>query len=135
MGTAFTYQGKLVDANIPAEGLYDFEFAVFDALEGGGQQSSTVSKDDVALIDGYFTTILDFGSEPNLFKGDAQWLEITVRSGESEDLSDYVTLEPRQELTPTPYALYSSQTRGIFVDSSVRVIQVILFSLIITMEM
>ena len=68
MGTAFTYQGRLSDANSPAEGVYDFEFEVYDALGGGSQQGSTVSKDDVDVIDSYFTTQLDFGS--SVFTGD-----------------------------------------------------------------
>ena len=113
MGTAFTYQGRLADANSPAEGLYDFEFAVFNALVGGSQQGSTVSKDDVDVIDGYFTVPLDFGGDPNIFNGDARWLEIAVRPGAG--MGQFTTLSPRQELTPVPYAM---QTRGIFVDDN-----------------
>ncbi len=110
MGTAFTYQGRLVDANSPAEGLYDFEFAVYDAIEGGSQQGSTVDVNDLDVIDGYFTVPLDFGS--SVFTGDARWLEIGVRSGTS---GGYTALSPRQEITPVPYAL---RTRGIFMDNS-----------------
>ena len=105
MGTAFTYQGRLTDANSPAEGLYDFEFAVYNALDGGGQQGSTVSKDDVDVIDSYFTAELDFGS--SVFTGDARWLQVTVRPGASIDPCDFATLNPRQELTPAPYAMHS----------------------------
>jgi hypothetical protein len=105
MGTAFTYQGRLTDANSPAEGLYDFEFEVYDALDGGSQQGSTVSKDDVDVIDSYFTVELDFGS--SVFTGDARWLQIAVRPGASSDPCDFATLSPRQELTPTPYAIHS----------------------------
>ncbi len=103
MGTAFTYQGQLADANSPAEGLYDFEFAVFDALDGGTQQGSTLSEDDKDVIDGYFTVTLDFGA--GVFTGDARWLQIAVRRANSTE--DFTTLSPRQELTPTPYALYA----------------------------
>jgi hypothetical protein len=28
MGTAWTYQGRLMDANNPADGLYDLQFAL-----------------------------------------------------------------------------------------------------------
>ena len=31
MGTAFTYQGRLIDANNAADGLYDFQFKLYDA--------------------------------------------------------------------------------------------------------
>ncbi len=107
MGTAFTYQGRLMDANSPADGLYDFEFAVYDALDPdeGIQQGSTVIKDDVDVIDSYFTVELDFGS--SVFIGDARWLQIAVRPGASSDPCDFATLSPRQELTPTPYAMHS----------------------------
>jgi len=53
MGTAFTYQGRLTDANSPAEGLYDFEFELYDDVSAGSQQGSTVSKDDIDVIDSY----------------------------------------------------------------------------------
>jgi hypothetical protein len=105
MGTAFTYQGRLADANSPAEGLYDFEFEVYDALDGGSQQGSTVDVNDVYVIDGYFTAKLDFGVE--VFHGDDVWLHVGVRPGELEDPNTYSALSPRQELTPTPYAMHS----------------------------
>ena len=31
IGTAFTYQGRLIDADRAANGLYDFQFKLFDA--------------------------------------------------------------------------------------------------------
>ncbi len=105
MGTAFTYQGRLSDANSPADDLYDFEFEVYDALDGGSQQGSTVSKDDIDIIDSYFTVELDFGGA--VFTGDARWLQVAVRPGASSDPCDFVTLSPRQEVTPTPYAIYA----------------------------
>jgi hypothetical protein len=113
MGTAFTYHGRLIDNSAPADGLYDFEFGLFDDPCTGNQQGSTIDINDTDIIDGYFTVDLNFGSD--VFNGDARWLEILVRPGDSNDASDYVTLSPRQEVTPTPYAL---QTRGIFVDNS-----------------
>ena len=66
-GTAFTYQGRLYDANSPAEGLYDFEFEVYDDDDAGNQQGATINQDEVDVIDGYFTVQLDFGSDPNVF--------------------------------------------------------------------
>ncbi len=113
MGTAFTYQGRLVDANSPAEGLYDFEFALFDDATSGSQQGTTVDVNDLDVTEGYFTTTLDFGSDPNIFSGDAHWLEISVRLGESSDANDFVILSPRQEITPTPYAIYAETVGGV----------------------
>jgi hypothetical protein len=113
MGTAFTYQGRLADANSPAEGEYDMEFKLFDQEGGSNQFGNTVIKDEVDVIDGYFTVQLDFVNDANVFDGDARWLEIKVRPGEIEGDNSFVALSPRQEITPVPYALH---TRGIFVD-------------------
>jgi hypothetical protein len=116
MGTAITYQGRLTDGESPAHGPYDFEFKVFDALTDGIQLDGTQSKDNVPVNDGYFTVVLDFGNDPNALNGEARWLAIGVRPG--NDSGSYTPLSPRQELTPTPYAL---QTRGIFVDNELNV--------------
>jgi len=113
MGTAFTYQGRLIDANNPADGLYDFQFKLYDANIVGAQKGSTLKVDQLDVIDGYFTMALDFGS--GVFDGNDRWLEIGVRAGELNDPNKYTILRPRQEVTPTPYAL---QTRGIFVDTN-----------------
>jgi hypothetical protein len=113
MGTVFTYQGRLMDDNNPGDGLYDFQFKLFNDPCTGTQQGGIIEVNDLDVIDGYFTAELDFGS--SVFNGNARWLEIIVRQGDSYDIRDYITLSPRQEVTPTPYAL---QTRGIFVDGS-----------------
>jgi hypothetical protein len=112
MGTGYTYQGRLLDGNNPAERLYDFEFKLYSDPSIGVQEGNTISINDLDVIDGYFTVELDFGG---VFIGDARWLEIGVRPGELEDPNVYTVLTPRQEVTPVPYAL---QTRGIFVDNA-----------------
>jgi hypothetical protein len=101
MGTAFTYQGRLIDGGNLANGEYDFEFKLYDAPSDGTQIGSTVTVEDVTVIDGLFTVKLDFGS--GAFRGDARYLEIGVRPGGSTGA--YTTLDTRQELTPAPYAL------------------------------
>jgi len=103
MGTAFTYQGRLLDDNNPTDGPYDFEFKLYDSLVGGNQLASTIDINDLDVIDGYFTVQLDF-NDANVFNGDACWLDISVRPG---DGSSFTTLSPRQQLTPTPYAIYA----------------------------
>jgi len=116
MGTIFTYQGRLIDANDAADGLYDFRFSLYDVNVGGAAAANDVNVHDMDVIDGYFTVELDFGSD--VFGGNAVWLEIGVRPGDLNDPNVYTALSPRQEVTPVPYAL---QTRGIFVDESERV--------------
>jgi len=104
MGTVFTYQGRLTHDNNPTDGLYDFEFKLYDSPVGGNQLASTIDINDLDVIDGYFTVELDF-NDPNVFNGDACWLDIGVRPG---DASSFTTLSPRQQLTPTPYAIYAA---------------------------
>ncbi len=101
VGTVFTYQGRLIDNNIAAEGEYDFQFRLFSDANTttANQIGGDVNKRDVDVIDGYFTVQLDFG---NVFTGEARWLEIGVRDSDSNDV--YVVLSPRQAVTATPYA-------------------------------
>ena len=125
MGTAFTYQGHLYDANYPANNIYDLQFKLHNALVGGSQVGSDVNTPDVDVIDGYLTVELDFGTD--VFDGNTVWLEIAVRPGDSNDR--YATLSPRQEVTPTPYALYAetaasyTEVDPIFTASSASAIQ------------
>jgi hypothetical protein len=106
VGTAFTYQGQLADAGSPAEGTYDFQFELHDHPASGSQVGDTLYEDDKEVNEGLFTVSLDFG--PGVFTGEARYLEIGVRAGESSE--DYTTLAPRQELTAAPYALHSLST-------------------------
>jgi hypothetical protein len=110
MATAITYQGRLIDANNAADGLYDFQFKLYDSNDpcSGNKVGSDVNEPDVNVMDGYFTVELNFGS--SVFDGNAVWLEVGVRPGELEDPNDYSTLSPRQELTPAPYAMHSENT-------------------------
>jgi len=105
-GTAFTYQGRLNDGANPASGNYDLRFAVYDALTAGGQQGVLVTNAAVGVTNGLFTVTLDFGSQ---FPGAARWLEIAVRTNGA---AAFTTLVPRQELTPTPYAITASNLTG-----------------------
>jgi hypothetical protein len=112
VGTAFTYQGRLIDANKAADGLYDFQFKLFDGESSGNKLGPDVNKSEVDVIDGYFTVELDFGS---VFDGSERWLDIGVRPGDENDPNVYTTLDPRQKVAPTPYALYSLRVKNISV--------------------
>ena len=106
VGTKFTYQGRLTDGGKPANAIYDFEFALFDALTTGNQEGGLVKFADVTVTNGLFTVILDFGS--TVFKGDARWLSIKVRPGASTGA--FTQLSPRQPINTTPYAVSSAWT-------------------------
>jgi hypothetical protein len=108
MGTAFTYQGRLIDANEPGDGFYDFQFRLFDDPNAGSQKGTTIDINDLDVIDGYFTVELDFGGD--VFDGNSVWLQISVRPGDSNDV--YTILTPRQQVTAAPYALYAKTTGG-----------------------
>ena len=101
-GTAFTYQGQLQSSGSPANGAYDFQFALYDAATNGNLVAGFVTNSAVAVSNGLFTTTLDFGP---VFTGNAAWLCISVCSN---GVGNYVALSPLQPLTPTPYSIYSA---------------------------
>lgn len=102
IGTAFTYQGQLLATGLPASGSYDFQFTLYDSQSGGAVIGSTINQ-TLNVTNGYFCTNLDFGSEA--FKGDACWLETAVRTAGT---GSYTTLDQRQPLNPSPYAIYAA---------------------------
>ena len=103
--TAFTYQGRLTDNNQPANGIYDFEFKLFDAVTGGTQDGTARQVLSVEVTNGVFTVLVDFGA--GAFPGADRYLEIGVRPSGS---LTFTTLTPRQQITVTPYALFSGAT-------------------------
>lgn len=104
-GTGFTYQGRLSDGALPANGAYDFKLTLYDAATGGAQVGPIVTRDDVAVANGLFTIVLDFGP---VFDGRRRFLDVGVRPGASTGA--FVPLTPRQELTPAPATLFSAAT-------------------------
>jgi hypothetical protein len=106
-GTAFTYQGRLNNAGGAANGTYDLTFKLWNASSGGSQVGSTLTVSGVAVTNGLFTEILDFGG---VFNGSPYWLELGVRTNGAPSFS---TLAPRQELTPTPYAVTAENVDGL----------------------
>ncbi len=110
VGSAFTYQGQLYDENKVGSGQYDFLFRLYShAADTVGYEVGVVNDlPGVQVLDGNFTVQLDFG--PNAFNGSASWLEIAVRPSGLEPEPAYTVMDPRQPLTPTPYALYALNT-------------------------
>lgn len=108
ISTAFSYQGQLKDAGVPADGVYDLRFSLFDAASAGAAVGSSVNINDWPVVNGLFTVELDFGTNP--FDGNARWLRIEVRPGSSG--GGYTALTPRQPLTAVPYAMYALDGPG-----------------------
>jgi len=98
VASAFTYQGYLEQGGGPANGSFDFEFRLYDALAGCCQVGGVDAHSGVDVIDGIFTIQLDFGADA--FDGAARWLQICVAPA-GNSCTD---LSPRQPLTAAPYA-------------------------------
>lgn len=100
LGSGFTYQGTFVDNGTPANGSYDFEFALYQVAAGGSALQIS-SQTNVAVSGGLINTIIDFGAAT--FDGSVKFVEVRVRPVGS--LDPYEVLSPRQALTGVPYAL------------------------------
>ena len=98
--TAFNYQGRLTEGGSPANGSYQMQFKLFDALSGGNQIGGTISDVNLTVTNGIFGTKLDFGA--NALSGANRWLEIAVRHSSSEF---YTLLAPREQIASSPYAV------------------------------
>jgi hypothetical protein len=107
IGTAFTYQGQLTTDGGPANGTYDLTYKLWNALGGGTQVGSTITITGTVISNGLFSATLDFGSQ---FNGTSYWLELAVRTN---GVGSYNTLNPRQPLTPTPYAITAQNVAGL----------------------
>ena len=108
VGTAFTYQGRLSDADGPVNGTCDLRFRLYSAASGGSLLG-TDTVNGVPVSDGYFGVVLNDNGEfgGNAFDGQARWLEIRVNCGSGD-----TDLSPRQPLTAAPYAHYALQAGG-----------------------
>jgi len=101
-GTTFTYQGRLNNGSAPAGGSYDLTFTLYPVSVAGGAVAGPLTNSAVAVTNGLFTTTIDFG---DIFSGTNYWLEIAVRTNAT---GSFTTLAPRQQVTPAPYAIYST---------------------------
>jgi len=113
-GTAFTYQGQLQNNGSPASGIYNLTFSLFNTNATGSAIAGPVTNNGVLATNGLFTTIVDFGG--GVFGGTTNWLEIAVQTNGG---GNFATLAPRQQITPTPYAIYSANAGSAATASSI----------------
>ena len=106
LGSAFTYQGVLTQDDLPAVGAFDLRFTLYAAAAEGSPIAGPIEVGDVLVSEGAFGVEVDFG-DPALFDGTPLWLEVGIRPG--DDGGAYTVLDPRQSLTPAPYALYAAR--------------------------
>lgn len=99
--TAFNFQGRMNDGTSPANGRYDLQFKLFDAITAGSQVGSTVDKPNTMLVNGVFSAPLDFGA--TAFSPGNRFLEISVRPFNSPNA--HVILGARQQILSVPLAV------------------------------
>ena len=91
----FTYQGRLTQNGLPANGSFNLSFALFDSSAAGNQVGSTINELSFPVSDGLFTVSLAF---PGAFSGTQLWLEVSVNG---------TPMLPRQAVSSTPVAQFS----------------------------
>ncbi len=109
-GDSFTYQGKLIENNQPANGTYAFVVEFFDA-QTGGVLITSMPNVVTNVSDGLFSLQLDIGDMP--FDGNEVWLQLSIApppvaidNTQGIGLPPTV-LEPRHLITNSPYAIQS----------------------------
>ncbi len=117
-GTAFTYQGQLQNNGSPANGIYDLKLLIYDSSTGDNILAGPVTNTAVAVTNGLFTTIVDFGA--GAFTGGSNWLHLGVRTNGA---ANFTALSPRQQLTATPYAIYAENASAAGLSGTVSLAQ------------
>ncbi|HET6445044.1 MAG TPA: hypothetical protein VFI27_10745 [candidate division Zixibacteria bacterium] len=109
----FTYQGELLDDGQPEPGPCDFQFGLWDAPDLGSQVGITQTLTNIPLDSGRFSVVLNddgqIGASP--FDGQALWMAIEVDC--PSGAGSFVSLTPRQQLTATPYAHFSTEAGSV----------------------
>ena len=109
--SAFSYQGKLTDAGVPANGAYIMQFGLWNAATSG-TSIGILSDLNVNVRDGVFNVQLDFGAAA--ISGNDLYLEVSVKKLPGDT---YTTLTPRQQILSAPHAIKSG-TAGSSEDSA-----------------
>ena len=101
--STFTYQGQLRNAGQLVNGNVDVRFTLWDSDVAGSQIGTANSFNNYPLTDGRFALGLNFGN--GAFNGDQRWVQVEFRS--PAGVGQYLTLNPRDKIMATPYALYA----------------------------
>lgn len=101
--TSFTYQGRVQENGTGIDAAQArLSFRLWDAATGGSQVGSDVVAYPVVVVDGIFTTALDFGE--SAFGSALRYLEVGIDPAGG---TSYTWFAPRQPLTPAPVALFA----------------------------
>lgn len=100
--TSIAYQGVLLDGTQPVDGTIDLRLTLFDAPTAGSivAGTSAVTKSNVTVTDGLFTTDVDFGGAA--FDGSNRYLEIEIANPAG---GGFVTMDSRIQVRVSPYAV------------------------------
>ncbi|WP_154223375.1 hypothetical protein [Marinicella rhabdoformis] len=100
---AVTYQGELSQSGNPFTGQADLSFSLYDSESGGNQVGMVDLHTEVEIMNGRFVVELDQWS--GLFDGTDYWLELSAAVPANS--ASFITLSPRQKLSPAPYAEFA----------------------------
>ncbi len=113
LGSAFHYQAQLKLNGAPVTDVCHFRFGLWTNPDFQSGFLGQVDVDGVQVENGLVDLDVDFGFEA--FDGADRWLEVAVACPGGATFFSYTTLEPRQRIAATPYAL---QTRGLHVNDA-----------------
>jgi hypothetical protein len=109
--TGFTYQGRLDSGAAAANGSYDLRFRL---LNIDGTQAGVSCSDNVQVVNGLFTTLVDFGA---VFSTPAPLnMEIAARPDTGLACGSgagYTVMSPQQTIRPTPQAVHARTAAGL----------------------
>lgn len=106
--TAFTYQGELESSGVPANGLFDIRFTLFNVASGGTQVVVPQCVNNVQVTNGKFTVPIDFGQQ--FTTADPRFLQVEIRADTGSSCAittGFTLLVPRQLLTAAPLASHA----------------------------
>lgn len=101
---SFTYQGELKSGGNVAQGSHDLRFEILDE---GERVLQILCADDVPVVDGRFTVLLDPGEEFAGLLREARSIRVLVRPDTGlacDNEADFVPLSPTQPFTRSPLA-------------------------------
>lgn len=102
IGSAFSYQGELLDSGSPANGDYNIRIALMLTEFPGPFAVTFRDFPTVEVTNGLFNIPeVDFGDA--VYDGTEYWLLLLVKK--SDDPGSHTALEPRQRLSAVPYAV------------------------------
>ncbi len=101
-GSEFSYQGVLKKDGLPFTGAADLRFSLWNdsgSATPGSQFGASIDRPGVAVTNGVFTTLLDFG--PGAFSEKKRFLQVESRVAPD---TTFTPILPRTPITGTPFA-------------------------------